>query len=106
MLFTCAEVPTNVLLTSQVLVGVLEEPTSDLALRSAISSLTTLGMEGPHLSKLVANCSGVRALLSVCLESQSPTIRTAALRALATICCVVEAIRQLEQVIQYIILYY
>ncbi|KAJ9578976.1 hypothetical protein L9F63_024915, partial [Diploptera punctata] len=80
-----------------VLVGVLEEPTSDLALRSAISSLTTLGLEGPHLSRLVAQCSGIRALLTVCLESQSSSIRTAALRALATICCVVEAIRQLEQ---------
>ncbi|PSN45369.1 hypothetical protein C0J52_07538 [Blattella germanica] len=81
-----------------VLVGMLEEPTSNLALRSALSSLTALGLEGPHLSRLVAQCSGIRALLAVCLESQSSTIRTAALRALATICCVVEAIRQLEQV--------
>ncbi|XP_069679200.1 protein inscuteable homolog [Periplaneta americana] len=80
-----------------VLVGVLEEPSSDMALRSALSSLTTLGLEGPHLSRLVAQCSGVRALLAVCLESRSSTIRTAALRALATVCCVVEAIRQLEQ---------
>lgn len=78
--------------------GVLEEPTSDMALRSALSSLIALGLEGPHLSRLVAHCSGVRALLSICLESRSSSIRTAALRALATICCVVEAIRQLEQV--------
>jgi hypothetical protein len=79
-------------------VGVLEEPTSDMALRSALSSLIALGLEGPHLSRLVAHCSGVRALLTICLESRSSSIRTAALRALATVCCVVEAIRQLEQV--------
>lgn len=78
--------------------GVLEEPASDMALRSALSSLIALGLEGPHLSRLVAHCSGVRALLSICLESRSSSIRTAALRALATVCCVVEAIRQLEQV--------
>jgi hypothetical protein len=82
-------------------VGVLEEPTSDMALRSALSSLIALGLEGPHLSRLVAHCSGVRALLSVCLESRSSSIRTAALRALATVCCVVEAIRQLEQVLYH-----
>jgi hypothetical protein len=69
-----------------------------MALRSALSSLIALGLEGPHLSRLVAHCSGVRALLSICLESRSSSIRTAALRALATVCCVVEAIRQLEQV--------
>lgn len=80
---------------------VLEEPTSDMALRSALSSLTAFGLEGPHLSRLVAHCSGVRALLSICLESRSSTIRTAALRALATVCCVAEAIRQLEQVTVY-----
>lgn len=81
--------------------GVLEEPTSDMALRSALSSLIALGLEGPHLSRLVAHCSGVRALLSICLESRSSSIRTAALRALATVCCVVEAIRQLEQVLLF-----
>ncbi|XP_067000307.2 protein inscuteable homolog [Anabrus simplex] len=80
-----------------VLVNVLEEPTSEMALRSALSSLSTLGLEGRHLSGLVAQCGGVRALLSVCIESRSSSIRTAALRALATVCCVADSIRQLEQ---------
>lgn len=85
---------------------VLEEPTSDMALRSALSSLAALGLEGPHLSRLFAHCSGVHALLSICLESRSSTIRTAALRALATVCCVVESIRQLEQVIYNMVKYF
>jgi hypothetical protein len=80
-------------------VDVLEEPASEMALRSALASLTALSLEGPHLSRLVARCNGVHALLSICLESRSSSIRTAALRTLATVCCVVEAIRQLEQVI-------
>jgi hypothetical protein len=77
---------------------VLEEPTSDMALRSALSSLIALGLEGRHLSRLIAYCSDVRDLLSISLESRSSSIRTSALRALATICCVVEAIHQLDQV--------
>lgn len=82
------------------MVHVLEEPRTELALRTALSALTTLGLEGTHLSYLVARCGAVRALLAVCLEARAAAVRIAALRALATICCISETIRQFEQVCQ------
>nr|CAD7461562.1 unnamed protein product [Timema tahoe] len=86
-------------LTHQItmLVNVIEEPGTEMALRAALSSLCDLGTEGPHLIRLVAECEGVNALLAVVLESRSSSIRTAALRSLSTVCCVTDTIRRFEQ---------
>lgn len=80
------------------MVRVLEEPKTELALRTALSALTTLGLEGNQLCELVSKCGGIRALLAVCLEARATAVRVSALRALATICCVSATIRQFEQV--------
>lgn len=85
------------------LIAVLEEPASNLALLSALSSLTGLGLEGTHLGQLMLKCSGVRALLGLCIDSQCVSVRTAALRTLATVCCSSQTIRQFEQVINSIL---
>lgn len=82
----------------QVLTNVLEEPSSNLALLSALSSLTGLGLEGPHLGQLMCQCSGIRALLTVCIDSHCLSVRTAALRTLALVCSCTQAIRQFEKV--------
>nr|CAD7264000.1 unnamed protein product [Timema shepardi] len=86
-------------LTHQItmLVNVIEEPGTEMALRAALSSLCDLGTEGPHLIRLLAECEGVNALLAVVLESRSSSIRTAALRSLSTVCCVTDTIRRFEQ---------
>ncbi|XP_046394800.1 protein inscuteable homolog [Ischnura elegans] len=81
----------------QVLVTVLEDAGSELAQRSALTGLAALGLEGAHLSRLVAQCGGVRALLAVAIDSRSSPIRASALRALATICCVSDAIKEFEK---------
>ncbi|XP_071452946.1 protein inscuteable homolog [Hetaerina americana] len=81
----------------QVLVTVLEDAASELAQRSALTGLAALGLEGAHLSRLVAQCGGVRALLAVAIDSRSSPIRASALRALATICCVSDAIKEFEK---------
>ncbi|KAG8261869.1 protein inscuteable homolog isoform X2 [Homalodisca vitripennis] len=81
----------------KLLVGVLEEPSSSLALLSALSALSGLGLEAPHLGELMSRCAGIRALLVVCIDSRSTSIRTAALRILATVCCSSLTIRQFEQ---------
>lgn len=76
----------------------LEEPRTELALRTALSVLTTLGLEGNQLGEMVSRCGGIRALLAICLEARATAVRVSALRALATVCCVSDTIRQFEQV--------
>jgi precorrin isomerase len=81
------------------LVCVLEQSSpAELELRSALASLAALGLEGTHLSRLVARCGGVRALLALCIDASATSVRIAALRALAIVCCDVEGVRQLDQV--------
>lgn len=82
----------------QSLIQILEEPASDVTLLSALSGLTGMGLEATHLASLVARCNGVRAILAICLDSRWTTVRIAALRTLATVCCSAQSIRQLEKV--------
>nr|XP_018900501.1 PREDICTED: uncharacterized protein LOC109032696 [Bemisia tabaci] len=79
------------------LIQILEEPASDVTLLSALSGLTGMGLEATHLASLVARCNGVRAILAICLDSRWTTVRIAALRTLATVCCSAQSIRQLEK---------
>ncbi|KAL0272723.1 UNVERIFIED_CONTAM: hypothetical protein PYX00_005585 [Menopon gallinae] len=92
------EVVDMILLTHvKALVHALEEPKTELALRTALSALMSLDLEGSVLSHLVARSEGVRALLAVCLEARATAVRVMALRALTVVCCVSETIRQFEQ---------
>ncbi|XP_063860482.1 protein inscuteable homolog isoform X2 [Scylla paramamosain] len=77
-------------------VRMLEETRVD-EVRSSVSHLTALGVDGGHICRLIARLGGVRGLLGVCLEPRLHQVRVAALRALATVCCVVEGIVELEK---------
>lgn len=77
----------------------LEEPGSRAGVRLVVSHLTALGVEGGHICRLIASLGGVRGLLDVCLEPRLRQCRSDALRALATVCCVVEGIVELDKVI-------
>ncbi|XP_042873245.1 protein inscuteable homolog [Penaeus japonicus] len=81
----------------KVVVAALEEPRSEKEVSSAVSHLTALGVDGGHICRLIARLGGVRALLSLCLEPRLRQVRVASLRALATVCCVVEGIVELEK---------
>lgn len=82
----------------KVLMTVLDDPNPPVVTLAALSSLTSLGLEGKHLSQLIARCGGgIRSLLTLCLDSRSGAVRTAALRTLATVCCSTHTIRQLEK---------
>ena len=81
------------------MVTTLEDTTNELEMRTSISSLTALGVDGGHLCRLISRMGGVRALLAVCLDPHFTHLRVAALRALATVCCVVEGIEELEKVL-------
>lgn len=82
----------------QLLVRSIEEPKSHLRLRAVLSGLTLLALQCERLSNLVVQAGGPRALLILCVECKASTIRTMALRTLATVCCSTAAIRQLEKV--------
>lgn len=82
----------------QEMVRVLEEPGSRAGVRLVVSHLTALGVEGGHICRLIASLGGVRGLLDVCLEPRLRQCRSDALRALATVCCVVEGIVELDKV--------
>ncbi|XP_050727211.1 protein inscuteable homolog isoform X2 [Eriocheir sinensis] len=79
------------------MVRVLEEPGSRAGVRLVVSHLTALGVEGGHICRLIASLGGVRGLLDVCLEPRLRQCRSDALRALATVCCVVEGIAELDK---------
>lgn len=80
------------------MVNILEEPSTDIELVKAMSSMNSLGLESVHLGSLVTKCNGVRSLLVVCIEAVSSTVRSAALRTLAMVCCSLDSIRQFEKV--------
>lgn len=78
--------------------NVLEEPSTDAELVKAMSSINGLGLESIHLGILVTKCNGIRSLLAVCIDAVSSTVRSAALRTLAMVCCSSDSIRQFEKV--------
>lgn len=82
----------------QMLVNSIEEPKSHLILRATLNGLTLLALQCERLSNLIVRTGGPRVLLILCVECKASTIRTMALRTLATVCCSTAAIRQLEQV--------
>ncbi|ROT70505.1 Inscuteable-like protein, partial [Penaeus vannamei] len=81
----------------KIVIRSLEDDCSFQDARDAITSLTAMGADGGHICRLIARLGGVRALLGICLESRAGVVRVDALRALATVCCVVEGILELEK---------
>lgn len=81
------------------------EVSSEAVVRSALRQITALGVDGGHICRLIAKLGGVRALLATCLEPVRQPLRVAALRALATVCCVAEGVTQLEKVTHRLLVY-
>ncbi|XP_074660177.1 protein inscuteable homolog isoform X2 [Tubulanus polymorphus] len=70
---------------------------SAVAVKSSIIHLTDLAIDGEHMCFIVAREGGVRALLNICHNESIMTSWSHALRTLATVCCVPEAISELEK---------
>nr|XP_053634438.1 protein inscuteable homolog [Cherax quadricarinatus] len=81
----------------RMVVRALEESRSISEVLAVVSQLSALGVDGGHICRLIARLGGVRGLLAVCLEPRLRLCRVDALRALATICCVVDGIVELEK---------
>ena len=90
----------------QPLIRELTQPSSEVAIRSALHTVIHLGNEGPNsVCSLLAREGGVRALLKHCrlcnnyrqsLHNQD--LRVLSLRGLSAICCMADCIRELEKV--------
>ena len=81
------------------IVSSLNSPTVTAGqVESCLALLTSLGLEGNHLCRLMTRHGAVSLLVHLLSTSQSRQVRAATLRALATLCSVLEAIRQLEEV--------
>ena len=63
-----------------------------------LTSITSLGLEGNHLCRLMTKHGAVSNLVRILSQEDKSALRAATLRALATLCSVLEAIRQLEEV--------
>lgn len=88
------------LITAQeirMIVDAIDEPFNTYCLKTAIGNLSSLGLDGENTCRLIAKVGGVRSLLSVCIETKYRQFRAQALRALATVCCVIDAIGELEK---------
>lgn len=86
----------------KIILNRIETTKCDLILRSNLSMISILSntefKNFASLNDAFIDSDAVRLLLTLCLESKLSTVRTLALRALATICSTNEAIRQFQQV--------
>lgn len=86
----------------KIILNRIETTKCDLILRSNVSTISILSntefKNFASLNDAFIDSDAVRLLLALCLESKLSTVRTLALRALATICSTNEAIRQFQQV--------
>ena len=97
---TCLTSLVELMLSSKVeqVVVSVQEAASLLELETALGRVTRLGLEGNHLCRLVARHGGVRLLVEMLTSPKWLPARGSLLRTLGTVCCVLEAIRQLEEV--------
>ena len=82
----------------EVIVSSLKDPSSVSDLESSLVNMTSLGLEGNHLCRLVTKYGGVSLLVRLLTNKKYKSMRSTILRSLGTVCCVLEAIRQLEEV--------
>lgn len=86
----------------KIILNRIETTKCDLILRSNLSMISMLSnaefKQFASLNDAFIDADAVRILLTICLESKLSTVRTLALRALATICSTNETIRQFQQV--------
>ncbi|KAM3965916.1 LOW QUALITY PROTEIN: spindle orientation adaptor protein inscuteable [Aphomia sociella] len=95
------------------LVSIIEEPPSDMILKSTLTSIGHLAMLSDNTesslhekcAKIMKNitdlpfvdCGVPRALLTAIIESNKSSIKALSLRALATVCVTADAVKQFEE---------
>ncbi|KAG9331432.1 hypothetical protein JZ751_019156 [Albula glossodonta] len=82
----------------QILIRQIESSDNIQTIGSAISSLLSLTQDGPQLCTIIAKEGAVVALFKICRQDCFSCLYAHALRTVASICCVEEGIKQLEEV--------
>lgn len=97
---SCLTVLVELMLSAkvEVIVSSLKDPTSVSDLEISLVNITSLGLEGNHLCRLVTKYGGVSLLVRLLTNNKFKSVRGIVLRSLGTVCSVLEAIRQLEEV--------
>ena len=97
---SCLTVLVELMLSTkvEVIVSSLKDPSSVSELETSLINIMRLGLEGNHLCRLVTKYGGVHLLVQLLINNKFYSVKAVILRSLATVCCVLEAIRQLEEV--------
>ncbi|XP_066265128.1 protein inscuteable homolog [Branchiostoma lanceolatum] len=77
--------------------GVADSP-SAYCIKASITSLVGVAQGEPQMCHLIVKEGGVRALFTICRQDTANFVKSQALRAVATLCSVPEAIAEVEKV--------
>ena len=66
-------------------------------LDTSLVNVMKIGLEGNHLCRLITKHGGVHLLVGLLTNNKFHSVKSTILRSIATVCCVLESIRQLEE---------
>jgi len=79
-------------------IGILENPKSDGSVVDAINMIINLGNEhSSQIYSIITKVGAIRSLISLAISSPSMEVKLLSLRAISSICCTIESVRELEQ---------
>jgi len=79
-------------------IGILENPMSDSSVVDAINMIINLGNEhSSQIYSIITKVGAIRSLISLAISSTSMEVKLLSLRAISSICCTIESVRELEQ---------
>ena len=79
------------------IVDSLEEPKSEIDLRSKLTGLIYVTQKNETLVELFSSTYIIETLVALCTKCEGPSVRALILRALTILCSNADAIRQLER---------
>ena len=67
-------------------------------LETALVNVMKFWLEGNHLCRLITKHGGVHLLVGMLTNNKFHSVKSTILRSIATVCCVPDSIRQLEEI--------
>jgi len=79
-------------------IAILENPMTDGSVVDAINMIINLGNEhSSQIYSIITKVGAIRSLISLAISSPSMEVKLLSLRAISSICCTIESVRELEQ---------
>ena len=79
-------------------IAILENPMTDGSVVDAINMIINLGNEhSSQIYSIITKVGAIRSLISLAISSASMEVKLLSLRAISSICCTIESVRELEQ---------